>query len=215
MLKQIISITKCLQLSSLKYRYLYLFSLLITSTVLISVDLVNPLQTKSVQAQTIPVKSSSSWRQASFPVENFQSYTSGFGYRIHPVTGESSFHEGLDLAAPLGSYVRSWWGGKVVGLSDHTACGTMIKIKSGKWTHIYCHLMGSVENTPNGNVLIDRNGGIALWQGQNVPSGARIARVGMTGRTTGPHLHWALKYNGRYIDPANVLRQMFAQRIAS
>ena len=91
----------------------------------------------------------------------------------------------------------------------------MIKIQSGNWTHIYCHLMGSVENTPNGKALIDRNGGIFLRQGQIVPSGARIARVGMTGRTTGPHLHWSLKYNGQYIDPANVLRQMFAQRVSS
>ena len=91
----------------------------------------------------------------------------------------------------------------------------MIKIQSGDWTHIYCHLMGSVENTAQGTVLIDRNGGIVLRLGQMVPSGARIGRVGMTGRTTGPHLHWGLKYNGKYIDPANVLRQMYAQRVSS
>ncbi|WP_373480076.1 M23 family metallopeptidase [Geminocystis sp.] len=173
-----------------------------------SLILVKP---KLVQAQTIPV--TASWRQASFPVENFQAYTSGFGYRIHPVTGSRQFHQGLDLAAPLGSYVRSWWSGQVVGLSDHTACGTMIKIQSGNWTHIYCHLMGTVENTAKGTVLVDRSGGVVLWQGQNVPAGARIGRVGMTGRTTGPHLHWGLMYNGNYVNPADVLRQMFAQKI--
>ena len=148
---------------------------------------------------------------ASFPVENFQAYTSGFGYRIHPVTGQRSMHRGLDIAAPLGSYVRNWWGGRIVALSDHTACGTMIQIQSGKWTHIYCHLMGTVENTANGQALVDRNGGIVLYQGQTVPSGARIGRIGMTGRTTGPHLHWGLKYDGRFIDPATVLRKMFAR----
>jgi murein DD-endopeptidase MepM/ murein hydrolase activator NlpD len=167
---------------------------------------------KSKQTEAKPLKMASNWRQASFPVENFQSYTSPFGYRINPVTGQKQFHQGLDLAAPLGSYVRSWWSGEVSELSDHTACGTMIKIRSGKWTHVYCHLMGSVEHTNKGKVLLDRSGGIVLWQGQQVPAGSRIARVGMTGRTTGPHLHWGLMYGGNYVDPATVLRQMFAQQ---
>lgn len=168
-------------------------------------------QPKNLQAQTIPV--TASWGQASFPVENFQAYTSGYGYRIHPITQSRQFHRGLDLAAPMGSYVRSWWSGQVVDLSDHTGCGTMIRIKSGKWTHVYCHLMGTVENTSKGRALIDRGGGIVLFLGQNVPAGARIGRVGMTGRTTGPHLHWELLYNDNHIDPADILRQMFAQRI--
>lgn len=168
-------------------------------------------ETQEANAQTTPIKTSSSWREASFPVESFQGYTSGFGYRIHPLTGEIQFHRGLDIAAPLGSYVRSWWGGTVIHLSDHTNCGTMITIQSGSWTHTYCHLMGSVENTPRGRVLVDRQGGIILWEGQTVPTGARIGRVGVSGRATGPHLHWELAYNGILIDPALVLRQMFAR----
>lgn len=192
-------------------KYLHSSGLVMTTLILIITNSLILVKPKSVQAQTIPV--TASWRQASFPVENFQAYTSGYGYRMHPISGDTRFHRGLDLAAPLGSYVRSWWSGQVVSLSDHTGCGTMITIQSGKWTHIYCHLMGSVENTAKGTVLVDRSGGIVLWQGQNVPAGARIARVGMTGRTTGPHLHWELKYNGNHIDPADVLRQMFAQRI--
>ena len=203
------------KLIKLRNKSCSLLGLLISISTLVAADMVNLQHTDSVPAQTVPVKASSSWQKASFPVENFQGYTSGFGYRIHPVTGERSFHQGLDISAPLGSYIRSWWGGKIVELSDHTACGTMIKVQSGNWTHIYCHLMGSVENTPNGKALIDRNGGIFLRQGQMIPTGARIGRVGMTGRTTGPHLHWGLIYNGQYIDPANVLRQMFAQRVSS
>ncbi|MGL4882919.1 MAG: M23 family metallopeptidase, partial [Waterburya sp.] len=84
------------------------------------------------------------WNKGSFPVENFQSYTSGFGYRISPVTGERQFHNGLDLAAPRGSYIRNWWSGKVVEVSDDTACGTMISIQPGAWEHFYCHMEGYV-----------------------------------------------------------------------
>jgi murein DD-endopeptidase MepM/ murein hydrolase activator NlpD len=166
-----------------------------------------PLQAREYPNQATAPRSL--WQYASFPVENFQSYTSPFGYRTSPVDGSQQFHNGLDIAAPLGSYVRNWWTGQIVELSDNTACGTSIKIRSGDWTHIYCHLMGQVESTPQGRYLIDREGGIILWQGQEVPAGARMARVGMTGRTTGPHLHWSLMYGGNYIDPALVLQQMF------
>ncbi|MGL6340235.1 MAG: M23 family metallopeptidase [Waterburya sp.] len=151
------------------------------------------------------------WNKGSFPVENFQSYTSGFGYRISPVTGERQFHNGLDLAAPRGSYIRNWWSGKVVEVSDDTACGTMISIQSGAWEHFYCHMEGYVQ----GSSLIDREGGLQIALGQNIPAGARIGRIGMSGRTTGPHLHWGLKHNGGYIDPALVLKEMFKRQTIS
>jgi murein DD-endopeptidase MepM/ murein hydrolase activator NlpD len=51
-----------------------------------------------------------------------------------------------------------------------------------------------------------------LLEGQVVPAGSRIARVGMTGRTSGPHLHWGLKYGGRWVDPGLILREMYAQQ---
>ncbi|KAB0239783.1 M23 family metallopeptidase [Microcystis aeruginosa EAWAG127a] len=149
------------------------------------------------------------WAGASFPVENFQTYTSGFGYRSSPMDGSQQFHAGLDLAAPLGSYIRNWWTGRIIELSDHTGCGTMIKMQSGQWTHIYCHLMGSVQSDSRGTFLIDRSGGIVLTLGQDIPAGARMARVGMTGRTTGPHLHWGLMYGNQYVDPALVLNAMY------
>jgi len=169
-------------------------------------------------AQYLPVNQSNSgnpWQYASFPVENFQTYTSGFGYRISPISGSRQFHYGLDMAAPLGSYVRNWWTGQVIELSDNTNCGTMIKIESGQWQHIYCHLMGRVEDTPSGRSLIDSSGGILLTLGQIIPYGTRIARIGVTGNTTGPHLHWGLKYNGEYIDPGLVLREMYQQQSES
>lgn len=106
-------------------------------------------------------------------------------------------------------------GGKVTDLSDDTACGTSISIQSGAWTHTYCHMEGHVENHANGRYLIDRDGGLQIAQGQNIPVGARIGRIGMTGRTTGPHLHWVLKHNGNYVDPALVLKEMFKRQTVS
>jgi len=151
---------------------------------------------------------SSSWGKGSFPVENFDRYTSTYGYRTNPVTRKKQFHSGIDMAAPLGSGVRAWWGGKIIGLSDRTACGTSVVIKSGNWTQVYCHLKGHIKEYKGGRYLVDRRGGITLRMGQVIPTGARIGRVGMTGRTTGPHLHWGLKYRGRYINPAIVLAQL-------
>ena len=157
-----------------------------------------------------------SWRGASFPVENFQGYTSPFGYRGSPDGSASQeFHRGLDMAAPEGSYIRNWWTGKVVEVSDNSACGTSIVIQSGEWEHIYCHMKGHVESAKGQRYLSDRSGGIQLYEGQVVPAGSRIGRVGMTGRTTGPHLHWALKYTGQWVDPALVLRAMYADQTKS
>ena len=175
-----------------------------------------PMQASDLnEPQIIAQEVSAVWAKGSFPVENFQSYTSAFGYRTSPITGKRQFHNGLDLAAPRGSYIRSWWGGKVTKLSDNTACGTSITIQSGEWQHVYCHLEGHVDNSHNGTFLIDRQGNIQIALGQDLPAGSRIGRIGMSGRTTGPHLHWVLKHNGGYVDPALVLKEMFKRQAVS
>jgi len=153
------------------------------------------------------------WQGASFPVENFQAYTSPFGYRSSPYGGYTQeFHYGLDMAAPEGSYIRTWWSGKVVEVSDDSNCGTSVVVDSGSWTHIYCHMQGHVETENGKKYLIDREGGIQIWEDQQIQAGARLGRVGMTGRTTGPHLHWGLKYDKNWVDPALVLRAMYANQ---
>jgi murein DD-endopeptidase MepM/ murein hydrolase activator NlpD len=197
-------------------KFLRFFLVIISSfLIIISSQLINS-QNQSVLA--FPPSSNiiaTGWQNASFPVENFQGYTSGYGYRRSATGGSGTeFHRGLDIAAPLGSYIRNWWDGQVIDLSDHSACGTMITIQSGSWTHLYCHLMGHVESSGEQLYLVDPQGGITLMKGQQVQGGARIARVGMTGRTTGPHLHWGLKYQGEYLDPAIVLRAMYQQQNA-
>ncbi|ELR99217.1 M23 family metallopeptidase [Gloeocapsa sp. PCC 73106] len=160
-------------------------------------------------SQALEMQLAANWQQASFPVENFQAYSSPFGYRISPSTGVREFHQGLDIAAPLGSYVRNWWGGTVVELSDQSHCGTQITIQSGHWQHIYCHLEGYVTQTEKGPYLVDPQAGVQVWEGKYLPTGARIARVGMTGQTTGPHLHWGLKHDQEFIDPGLILRAMY------
>lgn len=168
---------------------------------------------KALEVQQTQATNSYSWRGASFPVENFSAYTSAFGYRRSATGGSKmEFHKGLDMAAPQGSYIRNWWGGQVVQVSDKTGCGTHVIIRSGRWEHTYCHMKGHVEKQGNSRYLIDRGGGIQIWQGQFVSAGTRIGRVGMTGRTTGPHLHWGLKYAENHVDPALVLRAMYAQQ---
>ena len=170
------------------------------------------LAASAAAASAAPPAAAVVWQDASFPVETFQSYTSPFGYRNAPNGasggGNRDFHHGLDIAAPKGSYVRNWWGGRVVKVAERKACGTMAIIHSGNWKHIYCHLQGRIEHDRNGAYY--RTRGIRLRQGQTVPTGARIARVGTTGNTTGPHLHWGLKYRGEFVDPARVLRKMKA-----
>ncbi|HAC64261.1 MAG TPA: peptidase M23 [Cyanothece sp. UBA12306] len=205
-----------LQKKGKNFSYKGLWAILLSISTFSTFLVLESFKKSPIQAQYAPTATNSNiWQYASFPVENFQTYTSGYGYRTSPITGQSQFHYGLDLAAPLGSYVRNWWAGRVVELSDDTACGTLIKIQSGQWQHIYCHLMGSVEESPQGRYLIDREGGIIIWQGQEIPAAARIGRVGMTGRTTGPHLHWGLKHNGDYVDPGLVLQEMFRYQVSS
>ena len=170
----------------------------------------------AVPAVTVPKQQASRfsggniWQTGSFPVENFQSYTSAFGYRGSG--GRWEFHRGLDLAAPKGSYIRNWWAGKVIKISDGDRCGTAVRIQSGNWQHVYCHLKGRAGTRNGRRYLKDPGSGLEIWEGQRVQTGTRIGRVGMTGRTTGPHLHWGIKYGKDWIDPALVLRAMYSSR---
>ncbi|MEO0824266.1 MAG: M23 family metallopeptidase [Cyanobacteria bacterium J06639_16] len=199
----------------LKPLFSYSGSLLLATALVLGLAEIGPRQIETKALATEQMQATlTAWSMASFPVENFQAYTSPFGYRNSPYGGGQQFHYGLDIAAPSGSYIRNWWAGRVVEVSDNTACGTSVVIESGDWRHIYCHMHGHVVNDGGRRAIIDRQGGVQIIVGQQVPSGARIGRVGMTGRTTGPHLHWALKYQGSWVDPALVLRAMHTQQAA-
>lgn len=148
------------------------------------------------------------WRLGVFPVTVFSGYTSSFGGRTGP-WGAIEPHYGLDIAAPLGSPIRNWWGGTVKEVIHDGRCGVGLVIQSGPYEHIYCHLLGS------GADGVYRCGGLQLQPGQRVRTGQLIARVGMSGRTTGPHLHWGMRYGGQWLDPAVILRAMARSRGAA
>jgi murein DD-endopeptidase MepM/ murein hydrolase activator NlpD len=147
-----------------------------------------------------------SWARASFPVASFAAFSSPFGPRVHPLQGGVRPHLGLDIAAPLGSVVRNWWGGTLVDILSEPGCGNGLVIRSGAYEHMYCHLAGRVE----GNTY--RSGSVVLLRGQALRTGQTIGHVGLTGSTTGPHLHWGVRYGERWLDPAAVLRAMAAER---
>jgi len=141
-----------------------------------------------------------------FPVTSFAGYTSGFGMRSHPLSGDVRAHYGIDIAAPLGAPIRSWWAGTVSEVIVDGGCGNGLVIRSGSYEHIYCHLSGEAGQGEY------RSGNVMLQVGQRVATGQVIGHVGLTGSTTGPHLHWGMRYRGAWMDPARVLRAMAESR---
>jgi murein DD-endopeptidase MepM/ murein hydrolase activator NlpD len=146
------------------------------------------------------------WARGVFPVVSFAGFTSGFGMRLHPLSGSLRSHDGIDIAAPLGSPVRSWWTGRVQEVVLDGGCGNGLVIRSGAYEHIYCHLGGTVVNGTYSS------GAVRLRLGSRVAAGQLIGHVGVSGTSTGPHLHWGLRYRGSWLDPARVLRAMAASR---
>ena len=114
--------------------------------------------------------------------------SSQFGKRIHPIRKFSRFHQGVDLAAPESSHVRAVLPGRVVFAGPHAGYGNLVTIDHGKgYASLYAHLSQ-----------------IKVQIGTDVPAGALIGRVGSTGETTGPHLHFEWRKDGKSIDPLKV-----------
>lgn len=115
--------------------------------------------------------------------------TSTFGYRTAPTAGASTYHEGMDIAAPAGTVVGAADGGKVSSCGYNKTEGYWVKIDHGNGIYTeYKHLEG-----------------FCVTKGQPVSAGQEIGRVGSTGVSTGPHLHFSVKESGVYVDPAPYL----------
>ncbi len=117
--------------------------------------------------------------------------TSPFGMRVHPITGQYTGHKGIDIGAGYGSDIRASATGVVIVAQYISGYGNTIIINhgNGMWT-LYAHI---------------RNGGIFVKVGQTVKQGEKIAEVGSTGRSTGPHLHFEVRKNEVPEDPLKYL----------
>lgn len=116
-------------------------------------------------------------------------FTSSFGLRIDPFTGKSAFHEGVDFIAEIGTPVMAAAGGVVVYSDYHPEYGNMIDIDHGNdFVSRYAHAAKRL-----------------VKPGQVVLRGQKIAEVGSTGRSTGPHLHFEVRHRGLPQNPTRFL----------
>jgi len=117
-------------------------------------------------------------------------YSSNFGWRIDPFTGQRAYHEGIDVMAEQGVTIRAAAGGVVVYSDFHPQYGNMIEID-------------------HGNDLVSRYAHASLRLvkiGDVVLRGAKIGEVGRTGRATGTHLHFEVRQRGAPVNPTQFLR---------
>ncbi|QTQ15681.1 peptidoglycan DD-metalloendopeptidase family protein [Treponema parvum] len=116
--------------------------------------------------------------------------SSTYGWRLSPFTGKRSFHSGIDMSAPAGTSVYAALGGVVSFVGYNNVYGNYIIIShhSGYKT-LYGHLSATL-----------------VLKGQSVSPANVIGRVGNTGLSTGPHLHFTVFKNGRTVNPFNLLK---------
>ena len=125
----------------------------------------------------------------SSPME-FSRVTSGFAMRMHPTLNEWRRHLGVDYGAPIGTPVRAVGEGIVDFAGWQNGYGNVVQIKHGKdQSTLYAHLSS-----------------MDVRKGQRIEQGQRIGAVGMTGWTTGPHLHFEFRVAGQHQDPLQVAR---------
>ncbi len=117
---------------------------------------------------------------------------SGYGMRNDPFTGQMSMHTGEDFAAPVGTPIFAAAGGVVVSAELHPDFGNMVEIDHGKGlSTMYAHASR-----------------MFVKIGDFVRKGQKIAEVGTTGRSTGPHLHFEVHVNGSPQNPAKYLASL-------
>ena len=120
-----------------------------------------------------------------WPCPSSKRITSTFGNRKSPTKGGSTYHQGIDIGAPVGTTVIAAAAGEVVISKYSYSAGNYIMIDHGSGIFtVYMHL--SVR-------------GVEV--GKEVSQGQKIGEVGSTGYSTGPHLHFGVRKNGNYVNP--------------
>ena len=115
--------------------------------------------------------------------------TSSFGHRVSPFTGRRQFHSGLDIAADFGTPIVAPAGGRVSFAGRKGALGKTVVVDHGYGLQ-----------TTYGHAAE-----LFVRRGDRVDRGQRLAAVGSTGRSTGPHLHYSVKARGKHVNPANYI----------
>ncbi len=127
--------------------------------------------------------------QFKWPAPDYTRISDDYGWRTHPILGIKQFHNGVDMAAPSGSPILAAYDGEVVSASYSATMGNYIIIDHGDGLFtVYMHASA-----------------LLVSEGQMVARGEQIAKVGSTGRSTGPHLHFTVRKDGNYISPWNYL----------
>ena len=145
----------------------------------------NAPETAGVAAETAPAD------QDAFTMPVAGRLTSGFGMRVHPILNQEMMHRGVDLAAPEGTAIKAAADGRV---------------SFSGWSGGY----GNLVEVDHGNGLISRYGHNSenlVEVGDTVKAGQLVGRVGSTGRSTGPHLHFEVRKDGLAVDPYTMLNK--------
>ena len=125
--------------------------------------------------------------------------TSGFGMREHPILHTQRAHLGVDYAAPIGTPVMSVADGVVVESGYQGAFGNMVIVQhNARQSTVYAHLSR-----------------MNVKRGQTIKQGDIVGAVGTTGLSTGPHLHFEFRINGRHVDPLTLAQQGSADPISA
>jgi murein DD-endopeptidase MepM/ murein hydrolase activator NlpD len=119
------------------------------------------------------------------PLESYPYLSSSYGWRRNPFNGQMSRHEGLDFSAPSGTPIRAATGGVVRTVTMQSGYGNMVEIDHGE---------GLITRYAHAKVIL-------VKEGELVTRGQMIARVGSTGLSTGPHLHFEVRRDDKPLDP--------------
>lgn len=126
------------------------------------------------------------------PVNSYR-LTSPYGWRVHPIFKQKKFHSGIDMACPSGTPIKVANNGKVIYAGWYGGYGKVVIVDHGKinghpTTTLYAHMSS-----------------IKAAVGQSVTRGQVIGNVGSTGYSTGPHLHFEVRVNGKTQNPFNYI----------
>ena len=143
---------------------------------------------ETTSKETTPKETTSSKVTWKVPIK-YTSFTSPYGWRIHPVYGTKKFHYGVDLSAPTGTPIYASRGGTVEIATFSSTAGYYVQINHGDgFRSVYMHMTH-----------------YTVSAGQHVGQGEVIGYCGSTGTSTGPHLHFGISKNGSYVNPANYI----------